>query len=53
MPIEIRELVIRAFVEPTDSRITTDNTDSVTESDKITAESLEQILEIIKNKNER
>ena len=53
MPIEIRELIIRAFVEPANSRTDSERTDQFSESEKIQSESLEQIIDLIKNKNER
>jgi hypothetical protein len=53
MPIEIRELIIRAFVEPADSRTSSEGTNQVSESEEIQTESLEQLLDLIKNKNER
>lgn len=53
MPIEIRELIIRAFVEPADSRSGSEDAGQTQESEEIQTESLEQILDLIKNKNER
>lgn len=53
MPIEIRELIIKAFVETPDSRTQTDDPNSKHESEQILAESLQQIMDLFNNKNER
>lgn len=55
MPIEIRELIIRAYIEPSNQ----ENRDSSTEAglsadgNNIKSETIDEILDLIKNKNER
>lgn len=55
MPVEIRELIIRAFIEPESKKENKANKDMVRdeESNCPSSEEIEQLLEIINNKNER
>lgn len=54
MPIEIRELVIKAVVEPDSSRQTAPSPQQTEKSKKqIVEESVEQTLKIIEKKQER
>jgi hypothetical protein len=53
MPIEIRELVIRAIVEPLETRTQSADVNQQEESDQNVSDSLEQVMEYVKNINER
>ena len=55
MPVEIRELIIRAFVETETQKEITAKKDMLSkeETNYPSSEKLEQLLEIINNKNER
>lgn len=55
MPIEIRELIIRAYIESSNQ----ENQDNITEDglsahgNSIKLETIDEIVDLIKNKNER
>ena len=51
MPIEVRELVIRAVVEG--DRSPQRESDSPVQREEIVTECVEQVLEILKNRQER
>lgn len=53
MPVEIRELQIITVVKEQDSPVSATGVKTVTESDKIIAACVEQVLEILKQKTER
>lgn len=53
MPIEIRELVIRAIVEPAETQTQSSDGNQQEESEQILSDSLEQVMDYFKNKNER
>lgn len=53
MPIEIRELVIRAIVEPAGTQTQSSDENQQEESEQILSDSLEQVMDYFKNKNER
>jgi len=56
MPVEIRELIIKAYVEPaTQRRAGTTDREDVQEDEAIDpiAENLDQFMDLLKNKNER
>lgn len=55
MPVEIRELIIRAYVEADKKKEVKDNYDSSmgNESSSSSSEEIERLLEVINSKNER
>ncbi len=53
MPIEIRELVIRAIVEPAGTQVQSQDGNQQEESEQILSDSLEQVMDYFKNINER
>ncbi|MDZ7695059.1 MAG: DUF5908 family protein [Balneolaceae bacterium] len=53
MPIEIRELVIKAVVEPEGGDTSTPSQESEKNEDKIIERSVEQTLKILEKKQER
>jgi len=55
MPIEIRELIIRAYVEPDNKKdIKTKKDSSIDDQSSChSSEAIVQLLEVINNKNER
>lgn len=52
MPIEIRELIIRAYIEPSSQENIT-GTGVSDGGSNIQSETIDEILDLIKNKNER
>lgn len=55
MPVEIRELIIRAFVDNNEKKDINADKDSFRDenSEQISSNEIVQILDIINNKNER
>ena len=53
MPLEIRELVIKASVGDENSSPNTSNSSGGTSDESLVNEIVEKVLEIIKEKNER
>lgn len=53
MPVEIRELQITAIVQDTPNQQFLPNPEKIINKEKIIAECVEQVLEILKQKNER
>lgn len=53
MPIEIRELVIRAIVEPAETQAQSLDGNQQEESEQILSDNLELVMDYFKNKNER
>ncbi|MCB2182640.1 MAG: hypothetical protein KQH63_11470 [Desulfobulbaceae bacterium] len=53
MPIEIRELVIRAEVEPQQGQESGQGAGSASEREQLVRDCVEQVMEIIRQKEER
>lgn len=54
MPVEIRELIIRAYVESENQKeVKTTKNASFDDEDNASSEEIVQLLEVINNKNER
>lgn len=51
MPVEIKELVIKATISSTENN--TENRASITNKDEIIRDCVEEVLKIIKRENER
>ena len=52
MPIEIRELIIKAVVQPSNQE-NIDDKNPGTDQESIQTVAIDEILELVKNKNER
>ena len=53
MPVEIRELVIKAYIEEADSETPASNGGSAADKEEIIADCLEQVSEMLKQQMER
>jgi hypothetical protein len=52
MPVEIRELVIKAFIEEADSETSASTSDNI-DKEEIIADCMEQLSEMLKQQMER